>query len=237
MADADLFNTIKTVYTRMARAAMKAERDLSEVRLIAVTKEVPASVVSAAVDNGLREFGESRVQVAREKIPSVTGTAGSAQLSWHMIGHLQKNKVKTAVHLFDLIHSVDSAELAVVINEAAAAMNKIQHLLIEVKLSAEESKQGIESKHVLGLLQAVSPLTNLQVDGLMTVPPYLVDPEQTRPYFRQLRELRDILERAGFRLPQLSMGMSHDFEIAIEEGATLVRVGTALFGERKKEEA
>lgn len=237
MADTDLFNAVKTIYTRMARAAMKAERDLTAVRLVAVTKEVPAETVAAAVDNGLRDFGESRVQVAREKIPIVQSQAGHAALRWHLIGHLQKNKVKTAVELFDLIHSVDSADLAALINEHAARSNKVQHVLIEVKLSGEESKHGIDRDRVFELLEAIGGMKNLQVDGLMTIPPFIEDTEKTRPYFRELRLLREKIEASGFPMRELSMGMSHDFEIAIEEGATLVRIGTALFGERKKEEA
>ncbi|MBA4372893.1 MAG: YggS family pyridoxal phosphate-dependent enzyme [Thermodesulfovibrio sp.] len=237
MADTDLFSAIKSIHTRMARAALKAERDLSEVRLLAVTKEVTAEAVSEAIDNGLREFGESRVQIAREKIPRVRAMAGSAVVNWHMIGPLQKNKVKTAVELFDLIHSVDSPELAALINEHAAGMNTIQRVLIEVKLSPEESKHGVDRGGVIALLEATRHMRNLQVDGLMTVPPFMEDPEKTRPYFQELKALRDEIETAGFSLKDLSMGMSHDFEIAIEEGATLVRVGTALFGERKKEEA
>lgn len=237
MADTDLFKAVKTIYTRMARAAMKAERDLTAVRLVAVTKEVPAGTISAAVDKGLREFGESRVQVAREKIPLVRSQAGNAVLRWHLIGHLQKNKVKSAVELFDLIHSVDSADLAALINEHAARLNKVQHVLIEVKLSGEESKHGIDRDSVLELLEATGGMKNLQVDGLMTIPPFIEDAEKTRPYFRELRLLSEKIEASGFPMRELSMGMSHDFEIAIEEGATLVRVGTALFGERKKEEA
>ncbi|MGC2062089.1 MAG: YggS family pyridoxal phosphate-dependent enzyme [Thermodesulfovibrionales bacterium] len=237
MADSELFKAIKTIYTRMARAAIKAERDLAGVRLVAVTKEVQVETVSTAVDKGLREFGESRVQVAREKIPRVRSLAGNASLTWHLIGHLQKNKVKTAVELFDLIHSVDSADLAALINEQAARINKVQHVLIEVKLSGEESKYGIDKDSVSGLIEATSDMKNLQVDGLMTIPPFIEDPEKTRPYFRELRELREKIQASGLRMNELSMGMSHDFEIAIEEGATLVRVGTALFGERKKEEA
>jgi len=237
MVDSVLFNSIKNIYTRMARAAMKAERDLTAVRLVAVTKEVPAETVSAAIASGLREFGESRVQVAREKIPLVRSREGNTSLTWHLIGHLQKNKVKTAVELFDLIHSVDSADLAALINEQAARINKIQHVLFEVKLSGEESKHGIEKDSIVGLLEATAGMKNLQVDGLMTIPPFFEDSEKTRPYFRELREIGEELKTSGFGMKELSMGMSHDFEIAIEEGATLIRVGTALFGERMKEEA
>jgi PLP dependent protein len=237
MADSDLFNSIKTINARIARAAMKVHRDPVTVRLVAVTKEVSAEIVSAAVHHGLREFGESRVQVAREKISGIRSLPGDASLTWHLIGHLQRNKVKPAVELFDLIHSVDSADLAALINEHAARINNIQRVLIEVKLSGEESKYGIDKDGVIGLLEATRGMENLQVVGLMTIPPFVEDPEDTRPYFRELRELREKAEAAGFSMHELSMGMSHDFEIAIEEGATLVRVGTALFGERKKEEA
>jgi hypothetical protein len=235
MADTDLFDAIKTVYTRMARAAIKAGRDLTSVRLVAVTKEVSAGRVVDAIDNGLREFGESRVQIAREKIPVVQEMAGIESLTWHCIGHLQKNKVKTAVELFDLIHSVDSVELASLVNEQASRSGTIQRVLVEVNLSGEESKHGMAKDKVVNLLEAARSMKHLQVEGLMTIPPFFVDPEKTRPYFSELREFREDIEARGFAMKELSMGMSNDFEIAIEEGATIVRVGTALFGERVKE--
>ncbi len=237
MADTDLFDAIKTVYTRMARAAIKAARDLTAVRLVAVTKEVSAGRVVDAIDNGLREFGESRVQIAREKIPVVREMTGVESLTWHCIGHLQKNKVKTAVELFDLIHSIDSVELASLVNEQATRSGKIQRVLVEVNLAREESKHGMGKDKVINLLEAADWMKNLQVEGLMTIPPFFVDPEKTRPYFSELRDLRENIEARGFVMKELSMGMSNDFEIAIEEGATIVRVGTALFGERRKEAA
>lgn len=237
MAESDLFTNIKTVYSRMARAALKAERDLTGVRLVAVTKQVTAEMVCAGVDCGLREFGESRVQVAGQKIPVVRAESVGADLVWHLIGPLQKNKSKKAVGLFDLIHSVDSVELASAINSHAAEIGKVQRVLLEVKLSPEETKHGIGGEGVIGFLRAVQGMRHLKVEGLMTVPPYFDDPQEARPYFRKLREIRDTAIASGFDLKDLSMGMSHDFEVAIEEGATIVRVGTALFGERKKEAA
>ncbi len=216
---------------------MKAERDLTRIRLVAVTKQVPAAMVCAAVDCGLREFGESRVQVAEQKIPVIRAGTVGADLIWHLIGPLQKNKSKKAVGLFDLIHSVDSVGLASAINGHASNIGKVQRVLLEVKLSGEESKHGLDGDSVIGFLEAVQGFKNLEVEGLMTVPPFSEDPQETRPYFKKLREIRDMARASGFRLRELSMGMSHDFEVAIEEGATIVRVGTALFGERKKEAA
>jgi len=237
MSDSDLFTTVKSVYTKMARAALKAERDLSGIRLIAVTKQVPASRVEEAVDAGLREFGESRIQTAKDKIPVVQSLAEGAELVWHLIGHLQKNKVKNAVEMFDLIHSVDSVDLAALVNEHAARLGKVQRVLVQVKLSDEESKYGLGKTGLIDFLRRTGSMKNLKVEGLMTIPPFFEDPEKVRPFFRELFRIRLMAGKQGYHIPELSMGMSHDFEVAIEEGATMVRVGTALFGERTKEEA
>jgi pyridoxal phosphate enzyme (YggS family) len=240
-----LSENIKGVYRRIAHAAMRAGRGPEEVKLIAVTKGVSAAVVRKAVEAGLRDFGENRVQEFREKFRLLAGeidfhstkAPDGYRICWHLIGHLQKNKSKTAVEFFDLIQSVDSLELAGLINKYAGNMGKIQSILIQVKLSDEESKHGILKEDLSGILGALTGMNNLRVKGLMTIPPFFDEPEKTRPYFRHLREIRDRAEARGFSLPELSMGMSDDFEVAIEEGATMVRVGTAIFGERKKEAA
>ena len=153
-------------------------------------------------------------------------------MEWHLIGHLQSNKAKYAAGLFDLIHSLDSEELARDLDREAAKIGKVQRVLIQVKLSQEEMKSGIAEELLPGLAEKTAGLGNLKLEGLMTIPPFFDHPERARPYFRRLRELRDNLRKRGFDLPELSMGMSGDFETAIEEGATLVRIGTAIFGER-----
>lgn len=212
---------------------MRAGRNPEEIKLIAVTKTVPPERIIEAIEAGLRIFGENRVQEARDKIPAIMQRAPDIKLSWHMIGPLQKNKAKYAVKLFDMIHSVDSKELALEINKQAEKIGKIQDILIEVKLSSEETKHGISPEEFFELLEFTCTLKNLNVKGLMTIPPYSENPEDSRPYFRRLRELLEEANIKGFPLKELSMGMSGDFEIAIEEGATMVRIGTAIFGERK----
>jgi pyridoxal phosphate enzyme (YggS family) len=225
-------NNIKDIYRRISHAAMRAGRCPSEVMLIAVSKGVSAETVKNAVENGIREFGENRVQEAHEKIAIIKTSLPEARVKWHLIGHLQKNKARIAVNLFDMIHSVDSLELAILVDKCAAEAGKKQRILLQVKLSDEESKYGILKGKLSEVLGGIRNLGNLKVEGLMTIPPYFDDPEQVRPFFRELRELKDGAVRAGFELAELSMGMSNDFEVAIEEGATMVRVGTALFGER-----
>lgn len=232
MDEVQLLNNLKEIYGKMARALMRAGREPSEVKLIAVTKTVDIDLVRKAVDIGLREFGENRVQEAQKKIKSTELSVMTERTHWHLIGHLQKNKVKTAVGLFDLIHSVDSLELAEEIDSQAAKINKKQRVLIQVKLSEEETKQGVAEKDLFDLVRKSTALENVKLEGLMTLPPFFEEPERARPYFRKLSELRKEAEKKGFRLPELSMGMSNDFEVAIEEGATMVRVGTAIFGER-----
>ncbi len=225
-----LIDNISAVYKRISHAAMRAGRSPDEVKLIAVTKTVEAERIREAIDAGLRVFGENRVQEAREKISKFEIRGSNIKLEWHLIGHLQKNKAKYAVRLFDLIHSVDSSGLAEEINRNAEKSEKIQDVLVEVKLSHEETKHGVSRGGLPGLLDSVMRMRNLRLRGLMTVPPFS---EDSRPYFRELRELRDGFMEKGFDLTELSMGMSDDFEVAIEEGATMVRVGTAIFGERR----
>jgi PLP dependent protein len=231
-----LIDNINTVYKRIARAAMKTGRDPHDVRLVAVTKLVEAGLVRKAVETGLREFGENRVQEGLGKILELKAQLPDSALTWHLIGHLQKNKVGTAVELFDLIHSVDSPHLVEVINNKAERTGKRQRVLVQVKLTDEESKYGIAKENVIPLLELIRSMKHVKAEGLMTIPPFFDNPEVARPYFRRLRELRDEAEDEGFILPELSMGMSNDFEVAIEEGATIVRIGTAIFGDRNKEE-
>ena len=227
-----LMNNLKDVYRKIAHAAMRAGRSPAEVKLIAVSKGVGAETIKNAVENGIREFGENRIQEAQDKITFIKACLPESRVKWHLIGHLQKNKARSAVKLFDMIHSVDSLELGVLLDRYAGETGKRQKILLQVKLSNEESKYGIIKENLIEILNEVTHLGNLQVEGLMTIPPYFDYPEMVRPFFRELRELKDKAEQAGFGLSQLSMGMSNDFEIAIEEGATMVRVGTAIFGER-----
>jgi pyridoxal phosphate enzyme (YggS family) len=242
--DRRISENIKRIYRAISHAAMRAGREPHDVRLIAVTKNVAPAAVIKALEIGLRDFGESRVQEFRgkyeemeERLGSPAGGQKGYEIRWHLIGHLQKNKAKVAVEFFDLIHSVDSAELADLLNRSAEKINKTQKVMLQVKLSSEESKYGIEKKNTVDFLRCIEGMKNLKIEGLMTIPPYFSDPQKVRPYFRELREIRDDAEAKGFRLPELSMGMSHDFEVAVEEGATMVRLGTAIFGERRKEEA
>jgi len=215
---------------RLAAAASRAGRDPSEVRLVAVTKTVDLERLQEAVAAGHTLFGENYVQEAKKKIAAL-----GPGLTWHFIGHLQSNKAKAAVGVFHLIHSVDRLRLAQALEQAAARQDKIQDILIQVNVAGEETKSGAAPEEVQGLLEGISKMPHLRVMGLMTMPPWLADPEEVRPYFRALRELRDRLR--DLRLPdtdltELSMGMTGDFEAAVEEGATLVRIGTAIFGPR-----
>jgi hypothetical protein len=228
----ELIERISVVYKKVSHAAMRAGRDPAEVKVLAATKTVPVELIKEAIDAGIRLIGENRVQEAKEKIEALKGRVPET-VSWHMIGHLQKNKARAAVQLFDLIHSLDSFELAERLNRIASEYGKIQRCLVQVKLSHEETKHGIAPEEVERLLERIIELKNLKIEGLMTMPPYFEDPEMVRPYFRRLRLLREALEGKGYKLPELSMGMSGDFEVAVEEGATIVRVGSAIFGQRR----
>lgn len=228
-----LLENISTVYKRISHAAMRAGRKPDEVKLIAVTKTVEAERIREAIEAGLLIFGENRVQEAQKKITNDELQVYRAKVQWHLIGHLQKNKAKYAVRFFDLIHSVDSSGLAEELDRCAEKIGKIQDILVEVKLSYEPSKHGIEKSELMELLRKVSNMKHLNLRGLMTVPPFSEDPEEARSCFRELRKLRDEAAAQGLVLPELSMGMSDDFETAIEEGATMVRIGSAIFGERK----
>ena len=228
-----LLDNISKIYKRISHAAMRAGRNPEDVKLIAVTKTVSVEQIREAIDAGLRTFGENRVQEAQKKVSSDALRVANGRVEWHLIGHLQKNKAKYAVQLFDLIHSVDSEELAHEINRHAEKTGKVQDVLVEVKLSHEGTKHGVSRTGLPGLLRTIKGLKHLDLRGLMTVPPFFDDPGEARPYFRELRELRDKAAADGFEPPELSMGMSGDFETAIEEGATMVRIGTAIFGERE----
>ena len=228
MSIADNFRTITD---RIASAAKRAAREPSSVGLIVVTKTVDVERIRHAVAAGALVLGENRVQEAREKIEQLGNIA-----HWHLIGHLQTNKAKYAVKLFDLIHSVDNLELAKELDKQAAKMEKVQNVLIEVNIAGEASKAGMAVKEAPALVWETSKLKNVSIQGPMTVPPFSDDPEDSRPYFRVLRELAESIARENIRgvsMNELSMGMSNDFEVAVEEGATMVRVGTAIFGERK----
>lgn len=219
------------VKNKIALAARKAGRDPQSIELVAVSKGVPLEMMIAARESGALVFGESRIQEADKKI----AVMGHDRLRWHLIGHLQKNKVRRIFDLFDLVHSVDSLELAGAIHKEAIARGRVMPILVQVNVSGEESKFGLAPGEVEPLLVAVSKLAGIHVEGLMTIPPLTDDPEDSRRYFARLREMRDDLKKRDIEsvaLEQLSMGMSNDFSIAIEEGATLVRVGSAIFGER-----
>ncbi|KPJ97524.1 MAG: hypothetical protein AMK71_13205 [Nitrospira bacterium SG8_35_4] len=220
------------VQENIIKAARKSGRDPDEIRLVAVSKTVGPDRITEAALAGARIFGENRVQEAREKISNFRSQISNSLIEWHLIGSLQKNKAKTAVRLFDLIHSLDSSDLARILNKFAEQSGKKQRVLVQVKLAAEESKHGAYEKDLFALLEKVHAMSHLQVEGLMAIPPYFENPERSRPYFRRLKEIRDRAAIQGFHVPELSMGMSNDYEIAVEEGATLVRVGSAIFGER-----
>jgi PLP dependent protein len=231
MTSAEISEKLTGVRERIARAAARVERDPSGVTLIAVTKTQPVETIREAVAAGLTTLGENRVQEWESKRAEFSGNG----VRCHLIGHLQSNKARKAVALFDRIDSLDSIQLANKLDVAAGEEGKRVGVLIEVHLSGEESKSGVAEADLDALTNAVRGFTNLKLEGLMTVPPYFDDVERVRPYFRRLRELLENLRaRTGLPLPVLSMGMSHDFEVAIEEGATEVRLGSALFGERAK---
>lgn len=222
---------LSAVRERIARAAERAGRHADEVTLVGICKTHPPEAVRAAAAAGLVDFGENRVQEAESKLAATADLR--AGLRWHLVGHLQKNKARRAVALLDRVHSVDDVELGRKLAAASAELGRRLSVLVQVDLAGEATKSGCPESELLPLLEGLRGLAALEVDGLMVLPPYLEDPEDVRPYFRRLRALRDqALARGLLAGAELSMGMSHDFEVAVEEGATLVRVGTALFGER-----
>jgi len=225
---------ISHVHDRIAVAARRAGRNPQEIALLAVSKTFPAGHIRQAYEAGMRIFGENRVQEFATKAEAVRELR---EAQWHMIGHLQTNKAAKAVELFSAVDSVDSLKLAEKLNVAAQKIGKKLAVLIELNLGGEEAKSGIapDKPELEQILQSAPQLEHMAIDGLMTIPPFTEDPQQARPYFRKLRELRDKLalrKLPGVSMDTLSMGMSHDFEVAIEEGSTYVRVGTAIFGER-----
>ena len=228
----DIASNLFNVQETMRKVALKAGRGQKDIKLVVVTKEVDSSKIKEAIKAGVTILGENYVQEAKEKIAEI-----GHDIQWHMIGHLQTNKAKYAVRLFDMIQSVDSLRLAQELNKQAKKLNKGFQVLIQVNISGEEPKFGVSPQEVHSLISQISEnMENLSIQGLMTMPPYFDDPERTRPYFKALRELRDRIALSEIRnvtLGELSMGMSNDYEIAIEEGATIVRIGTAIFGERK----
>jgi hypothetical protein len=222
---------INMIKQRIAAAAVKCGRDPDSIKLLAVTKTVPTEYIIKAIDAGITMLGENYVQEAKEKI-----TVLGQRAQWHMIGHLQTNKAKYAVNLFDYIHSVDRLELAQELDKRAGLIGRKINILIEVNVSGEKTKNGIPATTAIDLIKVTSKLENLSVRGLMTMAPYSNDPENARPYFCASRNLRDNISRqqiSGIQMEELSMGMTDDFEVAIEEGATIVRIGRAIFGQRK----
>src|SRR5438270_9453406 len=221
---------LNRVKNEIAQAAQVSGRNVTDIELVAVTKTHPAEVVREAVDAGHLLFGESKVQEARAKIPLLP-----SHLHWHFIGHLQKNKIRHALPLFELIHSVDSLDLAQAIDRIAQEDGLHPRILLEVNVAGEGSKFGFKAKTLPAELESLLMLPRLSIEGLMCIPPLAEEVEVSRKYFVELRELRDGIEKEfEVKLPKLSMGMTNDFVVAIEEGATLVRVGTAIFGERKR---
>jgi pyridoxal phosphate enzyme (YggS family) len=219
------------VHQRIADAARACGRQPTEIRLVAVAKTWPADTVAEAVAAGVTEIGENYIQEAREKYEQLRQTP----LIWHFIGHLQTNKVKYALRLFDLIHTVDSYRLALELDRGCRKLKRIQPVLIQVNIAGETTKSGVPPDKALALAAELSGLECVRVHGLMTMPPYFNEPERVRPFFAELRRLKDRIQEQGLpnvRMHELSMGMTGDFEAAIAEGATLVRIGTAIFGER-----
>jgi PLP dependent protein len=227
----NISDNINTIKQRIVSAAVKYGRDPDSIKLLAVTKTIPTEYIIKAIDAGITMLGENYVQEAKEKI-----TVLGQRAQWHMIGHLQTNKAKYAVNLFDYIHSVDRIELAQELDKRAGLIGRKINILIEVNISGEKTKNGIPATTAIDLIKVTSKLENLSVRGLMTMAPYSNNPENARPYFSALRNLRDNISRQqipGIQMEELSMGMTDDFEVAIEEGATIVRIGRAIFGERE----
>jgi pyridoxal phosphate enzyme (YggS family) len=216
------------VMEKIEKAARKVGRDPNEIKLVAVSKTVEAARIKEAIEAGASILGENYVQEAQKKIEEI-----GHPVSWHFIGHLQSNKAKYAIRLFDMIHSLDSIPLAEELNRRAEQADRVIKVMVEVNLSKEATKFGTDEETVLNLAKRIHHLNHLYLEGLMTMPPYFDSPEMSRPYYIELRELKERMVKEGILMKELSMGMSNDFEIAIEEGATYVRVGTAIFGARR----
>jgi pyridoxal phosphate enzyme (YggS family) len=220
----DIEENIREVRRRMAQACERSHRSVDEITLVAITKGFEAQAVRTAFDSGINNFGENRVQEAEEKIAQLNDLRPA--VTWHMVGRLQSNKAKVAVELFDIIHSIDSIKLAEILNRRA---EKPLHVLLEANVSGEVTKAGFSLGELAAAAKEIGQLPKLKLMGLMTVAPFVPDPEAVRPVFRKLRELRD-----SMGLKHLSMGMTDDFEVAIEEGATMLRIGRAIFGDRRQ---
>jgi pyridoxal phosphate enzyme (YggS family) len=227
----DLKKRLENVNDRINKAALTCGRDPENIHLVAVSKTIPANRVKEAIELGVTILGENYVQEARDKF----NVLGTYPVSWHFIGHLQTNKAKYAVRLFDLIHSVDTLKLARELDKQAKKVNKFQDILIQINVSKEPSKSGSDIENAANLIKNIVHLENVSLKGFMAMPPFFNNPEKARPYFIALRNLRDQIQKTlpGVALNELSMGMTGDFEVAIEEGATFVRIGTAIFGERR----
>ena len=219
---------IKDIIHRMKLAAERAGRKEESVKLVAVTKTIDVSRIKEAIESGITVIGENRVQEARDKYKEI-----GKEVQWHLIGHLQTNKVKYIFDIFSLIHSVDSLSLAEEIQRRGENKGLNTDILIEVNLSGEKTKFGVLPEKAIGLIKGISKFKNINIQGLMTIPPFSESPKDSRKYFKMLRILKDDVQKEGIEMKELSMGMSGDFEVAIEEGATMVRIGTAIFGERR----
>ena len=213
---------LKNVKERIAKSALRVYRHPEDVKLIAVTKTFPVDIINKAIDFNIKSIGETKVQEAKKKFEEIGN-----KVEWHMIGHLQSNKAKDAVKIFDIIHSIDRMKIAKKVSDKCLELNKNMPVLVQVNLT--EDKFGIKPEEIVEFVNKIKKLDGIKVEGLMTIAPF-VEPEETRPYFKKLRELS-----LKCNLKELSMGMSNDFEVAIGEGATMVRIGTAIFGERKNE--
>jgi len=223
----DVKGNLARVRERIAEAAFRAGRSPEEIRLVAATKGVDTERIREAMEAGVEILGENYVQEARRKYEEI-----GSKVRWHMIGHLQTNKAKYVARFFECVHSVDSLRLAQELDRRAVLQGRTIDVLIQVNLSGEETKSGVAEEEVEALAEGIAGLEGLRLVGLMTMPPFSPDPEDSRPYFVALRRLKERLNERGFPLKELSMGMSADFEVAIEEGATMVRIGTAIFGPR-----
>lgn len=231
--DNDIAANLQRVQARIAQAAERADRDPADVTLVAVSKTKPFSLIEEALRAGQLDFGENRFEEAWEKVER-SEELGLTDIRWHFIGSIQSRKTSQAVGPFALVHSVDRMKIATRLNRDAEAANCVQSILLQANVSGEESKHGFAPDQLLQLAPQLLELANLRIEGLMTMAPFYDDAEETRPVFRALRELRDRLVAAhpALELPHLSMGMTNDFEVAIEEGATIVRIGSAIFGAR-----
>jgi len=223
---------LENIRKRIKNAALKCGRNPETIRLVAVSKTMPAERVKTAIEAGVTTIGENYIQEAREKFNDLS----SFPVSWHFIGHLQTNKAKYAVRMFDLIQTLDSVKLAKEIDKQAKKIDKVQSVLLQINIGQEETKSGVDESEVMALIAEIGQLKNIAIKGLMTIPPFFNQPELVRPYFKTLSNLRQRIESKALPnvcMDELSMGMTGDFEVAIEEGATMVRIGTAIFGSRQ----